>query len=134
MYTLFTHQYLWIKFKWNFHLWGSLKDDVYRRKPATLDDLWESIAMSFAAITLDTLQNVVHAAVRRLHQCLDTNGGHFGHLHWIQNSRISLIAILPLYKYSSYDYRVTFFMSECAYIFLGHSVLFWLMCWYNLVI
>jgi len=34
--------------------------------PATLNDLRENIAMSCAAITLDTLQNIVHAAVRRL--------------------------------------------------------------------
>jgi len=62
------------------------------------------------------------AAVRRLWQCLDADGGHFEHLHWIQNSRTSLISILLLYKYSSYDYRVIFFMSKCVYIFLGHSV------------
>ena len=29
---------------------------------------------------------------------------------------------LVLYKYSSYDYRVIFFMSKCVYIFLGHPV------------
>ena len=81
MYTLFTHQYLWNKFKRNFYLWGSLKDDVYRRKPTALDNLQESIAMPCAAITLDTLQNVVHAAVRRLRQCLDADGGHFEHVH-----------------------------------------------------
>jgi hypothetical protein len=132
MYTLFTHQYLWNKSvpgsntSW---LWGSLKDDVYRRKPATLDDLRENIAMSCAAITLDTLQNVVHAAVRRLRQCLDADGGHFEHLHWIQNSRTSLISILLLYKYSSYDYRVIFFMSNCVYILLGHSVWEWIVTW-----
>ena len=34
-----------------------------------------------------------------------------------KNSRTSLISILLLYKYSSYDYRVIFFMSKCAYIF-----------------
>jgi len=124
MYTLFTHQYLWNKFKWNFYVWESLKDDVYRRKPATLDDLRENIAMSCAAITLDTLQNVVHAAVRRLRQCLDADGGHFEHLHWIQNSRTSLISILLLYKYSSYDYREIFFMSKCAYFFLGHPIFY----------
>jgi len=65
----------------DFYLWGSPKDGVYRRKPATLDDLQESIAMSCAAITLDTLQNVVHAAVWRVQQCLDADGGHFKHLH-----------------------------------------------------
>jgi hypothetical protein len=31
--------------------------------------------------------------------------------------RTSLISILLLYKYSSYDYRVIFFMSKCVYIF-----------------
>ena len=65
----------------DFYLWGHLKDDVYRSKPATLDDLRESIAMSCAAIMLDTLQNVVHAAVRRVRQCLDADGGHFEHLN-----------------------------------------------------
>jgi hypothetical protein len=65
----------------DFYLWGSLKDDVYRSKPATLDDLRENIAMSCAAITLDTLQNVVQAAVRWVRQCLDADGGHFIHLH-----------------------------------------------------
>jgi hypothetical protein len=58
----------------------------------------------------------------KLWQCLIADGGHFEHLHWIQNSRTSLISILLLYKYSSYDYRVIFFMSKCVYIILGHSV------------
>ena len=61
------------------------------------------------------------AAVRRLRQCLDADGGHFEHLHWIQNWRTSLISILLLYKYSSYDYRVIFFMSKCVYIFGPHT-------------
>ena len=58
----------------------------------------------------------------KLWQCWDADGGHFEHLHWIQNTRTSLISILLLYKYSSNDYRVLFFMSKCVYIFLGHSV------------
>jgi len=61
----------------------------------------------------------------KLWQCLDADGGHFEHLHWIQYSRTSLISILLLYKYSSYDYRVIFFMSKCVYIILGHSVYSW---------
>jgi hypothetical protein len=73
MYTLFTHQYLWNKSVLGSNTsrilpMGSLKDDVYRRKPATLDDLRENIAMLCVAITLGTLQNVVHTAVRRLRQ------------------------------------------------------------------
>jgi hypothetical protein len=61
----------------------------------------------------------------KLWQCLDANGGHFEHLHWIQNSRTSLTSILLLYKYSSYNYRVIFFMSKFVYIILGHSVCAW---------
>jgi len=59
------------------------------------------------------------AAVRRLRQCLDADGGHFEHLHWIQNSRTSLISILFLYKYSSYDCRV---ICQSVYTF------FWPLC------
>jgi hypothetical protein len=81
MYTFFTHQCLWNLTPPDFYLWGSLKEDVYPRKPATLDNLRENTAMSCAAITLDTLQNVVHVAVRRLRQCLDADGRHFEHLH-----------------------------------------------------
>ena len=52
----------------------------------------------------------------------------FEHLHWIQNSRISLISILLLYKYSSYDYWVIFFISKGVYIILGHSVCTYIIC------
>ena len=52
-------------------------------------------------------------------QCLDADGCHFEHLHWFQNSRTSLISILLLYKYSSYNYRVILFMSKCVYIYFG---------------
>jgi len=41
----------------------------------------------------------------------------------IHNYRISLISISLLYKYSSYDYRVIFCMSNCVYNFMCHSVL-----------
>jgi hypothetical protein len=68
----------------------------------------------------------------KLWQCLDADGGHFEHLHWIQNSRTSLISIFLLYKYSSYDYRVIFFMSKCVYIILGHSVYVKLLNWDNI--
>jgi len=68
----------------------------------------------------------------KLWQCLDADGGHFEHLHWIQNSRTSLMSISFLYKYSSYDYRVIFFMSTCVYIILGHSVFFSVLSFLNL--
>jgi hypothetical protein len=64
----------------DFYLWGTLKNVVYRRKPATLAALREEIEMSCTAITVDTLVNVDRAVVRRNQNCLDANGNHFEHL------------------------------------------------------
>jgi hypothetical protein len=54
----------------DFYLWGTLKDEVYRQKLATLNALRE---------TPDTLTAVVRSAVRRHRRCLATDGGHFEH-------------------------------------------------------
>jgi hypothetical protein len=50
----------------DFYLWGTLKDEVYRQKPATLNALQETIEASCAAITPDTLTAA--------------DGGHFKHI------------------------------------------------------
>jgi hypothetical protein len=49
----------------DFYLWGTLKDVLYRRKPATLAVLREEIETACAAIHVDTLVNVDQAVVRR---------------------------------------------------------------------
>ena len=64
----------------DFYLWGILKDEVYRQKPATLNALRETIEASCAAITPDTLTAVVRSAVRRHRRCLAADGGHFEHI------------------------------------------------------
>ena len=64
----------------DFCLWGTLKDVVYCRKPATLAVLWEEIEMACAAIHVDTLVSVAQAVVRRNQKCLDADGNHFEHL------------------------------------------------------
>ncbi|PNF14075.1 hypothetical protein B7P43_G02154 [Cryptotermes secundus] len=64
----------------DFYLWGTLKDEVYRQKPATLNALRETIEASCSAITSDTLTAVVRSAVRRHRRCLAADGGHFEHI------------------------------------------------------
>jgi hypothetical protein len=64
----------------DFYLWETLKDEVYRQKPATLNALRETIEASYAAITSDTLTAVVRSAVRRHSRCLAADGGHFKHI------------------------------------------------------
>jgi hypothetical protein len=63
----------------DFYVWGTLKDIVYRRKPATLAALREEIEMSCPAITVDTLVTVARSVVRQTQMCLDANGEHFEH-------------------------------------------------------
>jgi hypothetical protein len=60
----------------DFYLWETLKDEVYRQKPATLNALRETIEASCAAIAPDTLTAVVRSAVRRHRRCLAADGGH----------------------------------------------------------
>jgi hypothetical protein len=132
MYTPFTHQYLWNKSvpgsntSWLLPM-GVPKGWCLSAETSYAGWSRENIAMLCVAITLDTLQNIVCTAVQWLGQCLDADGGHLEHLLWIQNSRTSLISILILYKYSSYDYRVIFLMSNCVYILLGHPVYYFMM-------
>jgi hypothetical protein len=49
----------------DFYLWGTLKDEVYRQKPATLKALRETIEASCAAITPDTLTAIVRSVTRQ---------------------------------------------------------------------
>jgi hypothetical protein len=59
---------------------GTLKDEVYRQKPATLNALREAMEASCAAITPDTLTAVVRSAVRRHRRCSAADGGLFEHI------------------------------------------------------
>jgi hypothetical protein len=55
-----------------FNLWGggSLKEVVCRRKPPTLETLWEETEKSCAIIPLDTLATVSRAILLRTEKCL----------------------------------------------------------------
>jgi len=65
----------------DFYLWGTLKDVVYRKKPATLGDLRAEIRAACAAISINTLTEVAQSTARRCSRCLAAKGKHFEHLH-----------------------------------------------------
>ena len=65
----------------DFYLWGTLKDVVYRKKPATLGDLRAEIRAACAAIPINTLTEVAQSTVRRCNWRLAANGKQFEHLH-----------------------------------------------------
>ncbi|PSN58165.1 hypothetical protein C0J52_00997 [Blattella germanica] len=64
----------------DFYLWGSVKDEVYRRKPRTLEQLRTEITAACAAISIETLTDVVAAIAHHSVMCLAANGQHFEHL------------------------------------------------------
>ena len=64
----------------DFYLWGTVKDEVYRRKPRTLEELRQEITAACAAISIETLTDVVAATGHRYVMCLAANGQHFEHL------------------------------------------------------
>lgn len=64
----------------DFYLWGTLKNIVYRRKPATLAALREEIETACAAIAEDTFANVARTVVQRTQKCVDAHGVHFEQL------------------------------------------------------
>jgi hypothetical protein len=91
-------------------LWGTLKDEVYRQKPATR----ETIEASCAAITPDTLTALVRSAVRRHRRCLAAGGGHFEHISWLTLSprkNCNYMSLCP--KDINYQRVSTFFGPLC---------------------
>ncbi|PSN57830.1 hypothetical protein C0J52_04370 [Blattella germanica] len=66
----------------DFYLWGAVKDEVYRHKPRMLEELRLEITAACAAISIETLTDVVAATAHRSVMCLAANGQHFEHLRY----------------------------------------------------
>lgn len=64
----------------DFFLWGYLKEKVYVNKPRTLQELKNNIRDEIAAITPETLNNVMKNVIKRAHFCQQAGGGHLANL------------------------------------------------------
>ena len=63
----------------DFFLWGTVKDEVYKRKPRNLDTLWNEIQAVCAEISVDTLVRCTESVLTRTQQCIDAEGHQFEH-------------------------------------------------------
>ena len=63
----------------DFFLWGTVKDEVYKRKPRNLDTLWNEIQAVCTEISLDTLVRCTESVVTRTQKCIDAEGHQFEH-------------------------------------------------------
>ncbi|KAI8779666.1 Protein of unknown function DUF4817 [Biomphalaria glabrata] len=58
----------------DFFLWGTVKDNVYKRKPRLLDTLWNEIQAVCAEILVETLVRYTESMLTRTQQCIDAEG------------------------------------------------------------
>lgn len=61
----------------DFWLWGYLKDEVFKSRPRTLDDLKREIIRVVNSIDQETFVRVVKGFENRLEALIDCNGAHF---------------------------------------------------------
>ncbi|GBL79126.1 hypothetical protein AVEN_92377-1 [Araneus ventricosus] len=61
----------------DYFLWGTLKDIVYPKHPATLDELESAICVACESISVETLRNVMANFILRLSHLCCANGEHF---------------------------------------------------------
>ena len=60
----------------DFHLWGYVKSEVYRKKATTLSELKRRIAEAVRGITTDTCATVIRQVEARAGLCIPQKGGH----------------------------------------------------------
>jgi hypothetical protein len=64
---------------YDFYLWGSLKDKVYKANPYTLEEL-RNIRCEILAISGEELQSIKNNVFLRYTECIQSGGQHFQHL------------------------------------------------------
>ena len=66
----------------DFFFWGVVKNNVYERKPQTVDEMKEFITDAFMDIYSDRklFRTVCQSVSDRLDACCNVHGGHFEHL------------------------------------------------------
>jgi hypothetical protein len=64
----------------DFHLWGFLKENVYKNNPHTLEELKRNIELCISNVTAETVHRVASDMRKRVNACITKRGGHFQHL------------------------------------------------------
>jgi len=61
----------------DFFFWGYLKEKVYASEPGNQIELIARLHAAVATVDAAMLQKVRRETIRRIHACLDAEGGHF---------------------------------------------------------
>jgi len=64
----------------DFFLWGHVKGDVYKTRPADPDDLKDRIRQSIQNFPPNVLHSLQAECLKRYRACITVNGRHFEHI------------------------------------------------------
>lgn len=64
----------------DFFLWGHLKNNVYKQRPSTIEELKAAISLCINSIDVSTLRNVADGFTARVRKIIEVQGSHFEHL------------------------------------------------------
>jgi len=65
----------------DFFLWGYVKEQVYRNRPETIDQLKSRIESVIGSISIETLESTIANFWKRLKKLVQQNGSHFEHIY-----------------------------------------------------
>lgn len=64
----------------DYYLWGRIKDQVYRERPTTRENMIQRIRQAIASLQPDEIRRAVDSFRLRVHACIIQNGRQFEHL------------------------------------------------------
>lgn len=64
----------------DFRFWAAARNEVYRKKPESIDSLIQCVRRIAESYDEDTIRRVSHNVLKRAGLCLHANGSHFQHL------------------------------------------------------
>lgn len=64
----------------DYFLWGHLKNNIYRNRPTTIEELKSAVHVWINTIDATTLRNVADGFISRVRKLIEVEGGHIEHL------------------------------------------------------
>lgn len=64
----------------DFFVWGHVKNEVYKNKYASVNELREKVDVTVRSLSRDMIRRATRSVVKRARICLEQNGFHFEHL------------------------------------------------------
>jgi len=98
----------------DFFLWGYLKDEVFRHRPHTIEEIKQKISEEVEAIPVEKCRKSYGSFRDRLQQCIDADGCHLGDIIFKNN-------FLKLGLNTDFNFKKKFFSKFYCSLFIAHQ-------------